>query len=264
MSLFVLAKTLAGYGPFEAADEKLFKNEDLAAQLGRPEKLVEIFCPGKLKKFVKFDSAGTAFEETASLEEGNVPELLATLLEDIKSEKKVSLAVADMKLGSAISNLPQFNISLVAGSNTMEVFRGIREHLSSLSPGLEQPIVDRMSLSISHLMSRHKLMFSADKVEPMIIQTIKLFDDIDKELNVYAMRTKEWYGWHFPEVAKILNDNLAYARVIIAVGMRTNVSDTDLSEILPEEVEVAIKAAAEISMGTEIMEEDLENIKLLA
>ncbi|KAG6088160.1 hypothetical protein E4U15_006714 [Claviceps sp. LM218 group G6] len=76
------------------------------------------------------------------------------------------------------------------------------------------------------------------------------------------MRTKKWYGRHFTEVAKILNDNLAYARVIIAVGMRTNVSDTDLSEILPEEVEVAIKAAAEISMGTEIMEEDLENIKL--
>ncbi|KAG5964319.1 hypothetical protein E4U57_005393 [Claviceps arundinis] len=256
MSLFVFAKTLAGYGPFEAADEKMFKNKDLAAQLGRPEKLVEMReTPLKLQKFVKFDSAATAFEETASLEEGNVPELLATLLEDIKSEKKVSLAVADMKLGSAISNLPQFNISLVAE---------IREHLSSLSPGLKQPIVDRMSLSVSHLMSRHKLMFSADEIEPMIIQAIKLFDDIDKELNVYAMRTKEWYGWHFPEVAKILNDNLAYARVIIAVGMRNNVSDTDLSEILPEEVEIAIKAAAEISMGTEIMKEDLENIKLLA
>ncbi|KAG6292651.1 Nucleolar protein 58 [Claviceps aff. purpurea] len=261
MSLFVLAETPAGYGLFKAADKKLFKNEDLAAELGRPEKLVEML---KLKKFVKFDSAATALEEAASLKEGKVPELLATLLEEIKSEKKASLAVADIKLGTAISNLPQFNISPVAGSNTMEVFRGIREHLSSLIPGLEQSIVDRMSLGLSHSMSRHKLKFSADKVDSMIIQAVKLLDDMDKELNVYAMRTKEWYGWHFPEMAKILNDNLAYARVIIAVGMRTNVSDTDLSEILPEEVEVAIKAAAEISMGTEIMEEDLENIKLLA
>lgn len=205
-----------------------------------------------------------ALEEAASLKEGKVPELLTTLLDEIKSEKKASLAVADMKLGTAISNLPQFNISAVAGSNTMEVFRGIREHLSSLIPGLEQSIVDRMSLGLSHSMSRHKLKFSADKVDSMIIQAVKLLDDMDKELNVYAMRTKEWYGWHFPEMAKILNDNLAYARVILAVGMRTNVSDTDLSEILPEEVEVAIKAAAEISMGTEIMDEDLENIKLLA
>lgn len=205
-----------------------------------------------------------ALEEAASLKEGKVPEFLTTLLDELKTEKKASLAVADMKLGTAISNLPQFNISPVSGSNTMEVFRGIREHLSSLIPGLEQEIVDRMSLGLSHSMSRHKLKFSADKVDSMIIQAVKLLDDMDKELNVYAMRTKEWYGWHFPEMAKILNDNLAYARVILAVGMRTNVSDTDLSEILPEEVEVAIKAAAEISMGTEIMDEDLENIKLLA
>ncbi|GAB0137292.1 nucleolar protein NOP58-like protein [Epichloe bromicola] len=261
MSLFVLAETPAGYGLFKAADKKLFKNKDLAAELGRPEKLVEML---KLKKFVKFESAAMALEEAASLKEGKVPEFLTTLLDELKTEKKASLAVADMKLGTAISNLPQFNISPVSGSNTMEVFRGIREHLSSLIPGLEQEIVDRMSLGLSHSMSRHKLKFSADKVDSMIIQAVKLLDDMDKELNVYAMRTKEWYGWHFPEMAKILNDNLAYARVILAVGMRTNVSDTDLSDILPEEVEVAIKAAAEISMGTEIMDEDLENIKLLA
>ncbi|CAM1509051.1 Fc.00g027900.m01.CDS01 [Cosmosporella sp. VM-42] len=261
MSLFVLAETPAGYGLFKAADKKMLKNEDLAAELGRPEKLVEML---KLKKFVKFDSAAMALEEAAGLKEGKVPELLSSLLEDLKSEKKASLAVADIKLGTAISNLPQFNITPVSGSNTMDLFRGVREHLSSLIPGLLTENVDRMALGLSHSMSRHKLKFSADKVDSMIIQAVKLLDDLDKELNVYAMRTKEWYGWHFPEMAKILNDNLAYARVILHVGMRTKISESDLSEILPEEVEAAIKAAAEISMGTEIMEEDLDNIKLLA
>lgn len=222
------------------------------------------YCRLKLKKFVKFDSAATALEEAASLKEGKVPELLTQLLDDLKSEKKASLAVADMKLGTAISNLPSLNISPVSGSNTMDLFRGIRGQLANLIPGLVEENFDRMALGLSHSMSRHKLKFSADKVDSMIIQAIKLLDDLDKELNVYAMRTKEWYGWHFPEMAKILNDNLAYARVILAVGMRTNIADSDLSEILPEEIEVSIKAAAEISMGTEITEEDLENIKLLA
>lgn len=218
----------------------------------------------KLKKFVKFDSAATALEEAASLKEGKVPELLSQLLDDLKSEKKASIAVADMKLGTAISNLPDLNISPVSGSNTMDLFRGIRGQMANLIPGLLEENFDRMALGLSHSMSRHKLKFSADKVDSMIIQAIKLLDDLDKELNVYAMRTKEWYGWHFPEMAKILNDNLAYARVILAVGMRTNIADCDLSEILPEEIEVSLKAAAEISMGTEITEEDLENIKLLA
>ncbi|KAL6787754.1 nucleolar protein NOP58-like protein [Trichoderma sp. SZMC 28012] len=256
MSLFVLAETPAGYGLLKATDKKMLKNADLAAELGKPERLVEML---KLKKFVKFDSAAMALEEAAALSQGQIPPLLSQLLEDLQAEKKASLAVADLKLGTAISNLPKLNVSPVAGTETMDLFRAVREHVSSLIPGLDQDVIDRMTLGLSHSMSRHKLKFSPDKVDSMIIQAIKMLDDIDKELNVYAMRTKEWYGWHFPEMAKTLNDNLAYARVVRHVGMRDNFKDADLSEILPEDVEVALKASAELSMGVEITEEDLQN-----
>lgn len=121
-----------------------------------------------------------------------------------------------------------------------------------------------MSLGLSHSLSRHKLKFSPDKVDTMIVQAIALLDDLDKELNTYAMRVKEWYGWHFPEMGKIVNDNLAYARVILSMGMRTSAAKADLAEVLPEEIEAAVKAAAEVSMGTEITAEDLENIQALA
>lgn len=121
-----------------------------------------------------------------------------------------------------------------------------------------------MSLGLSHSLSRHKLKFSPDKVDTMIVQAIALLDDLDKELNTYAMRVKEWYGWHFPEMGRIVNDNLAYARVILSMGMRTSAAKADLTEILPEEIEAAVKAAAEVSMGTEITTEDLENIQALA
>jgi len=47
----------------------------------------------------------------------------------------------------------------------------------------------------------------------MIVQAISLLDDIDKELNNYNMRCREWYGWHFPELSKIVTDHVAYAKV---------------------------------------------------
>ncbi|XHG05506.1 Nucleolar protein 58, variant 2 [Aspergillus wentii] len=121
-----------------------------------------------------------------------------------------------------------------------------------------------MSLGLSHSLARHKLKFSPDKIDTMIVQAIGLLDDLDKELNTYAMRVKEWYGWHFPELAKILNDNIAYARLVLKMGMRSNWETSDLAEILPEELEGVVKAAADRSMGTEISEEDLENIQALA
>ena len=57
-----------------------------------------------------------------------------------------------------------------------------------------------MQLGLAHSMSRYKLSFSSDKVDTMIIQAVSLLEDLDKELNNYAMRLKEWYGWHFPEL----------------------------------------------------------------
>ena len=190
--------------------------------------------------------------------------MLSSLLDTIKDEKKVSLAVADPKLANAINKLPQLQITPISDSSTADLYRAIREHLPSLIPGLMPEEISTMSLGLSHSLSRHKLKFSPDKVDTMIIQAIALLDDLDKELNTYAMRVKEWYGWHFPEMARIINDNVAYARVILSMGMRSNAGTTDLSDVLPEEIETAIKAAAEVSMGTEITDEDLDNIQALA
>ena len=34
------------------------------------------------------------------------------------------------------------------------------------------------------------------------------------------MRCREWYGWHFPELGKIITDNLVYAKVVQTLGER--------------------------------------------
>ena len=67
-------------------------------------------------------------------------------------------------------------------------------------------------------LSRYKLKFSPDKVDTMIVQAISLLDDVDKELNNYVMRAREWYGWHFPELGKIVTDNLAFVKTVKLMG----------------------------------------------
>jgi nucleolar protein 58 len=66
----------------------------------------------------------------------------------------------------------------------------------------------------------------------MIIQDIGLLDDLDKELNTYAMRVREWYGWHFPELTKIVIDNIQYAKVVKMMGNRVNAVNLDFSEVI--------------------------------
>jgi nucleolar protein 58 len=66
----------------------------------------------------------------------------------------------------------------------------------------------------------------------MIVQAIGLLDDLDKELNTYAMRVREWYGWHFPELTKIILDNIQYARAAKLMGDRINAAKLDFSEVV--------------------------------
>lgn len=124
-----------------------------------------------------------------------------------------------------------------------------------------------MQLGLAHTVSRYKLSFTTDKVDTMIIQAVSLLEDLDKELNNYAMRLKEWYSWHFPELAKIITDNTVYAQAVKLIGMRTNVKnlkDAQMLEIMPEDIVEEVRSAAEISMGTEILPEDETHLKTLA
>jgi len=63
----------------------------------------------------------------------------------------------------------------------------------------------------------------------------------------------------------IVNDNAQYSKVVLACGFRNKFKETDLSQVLEDEnIESALKEAAEISMGTEISDLDIINIQSLA
>merc|ERR1712050_654001 len=112
-----------------------------------------------------------------------------------------------------------------------EIMRGIRMHLCTLIEGLTETEVKTMALGLAHSLSRFKLKFSPDKVDVMIMQAVGLLDDLDKELNNFAMRLREWYGWHFPEMGKIVTENLAYAKVVRHMGLKVNAKDTDFNVV---------------------------------
>ncbi|PON73942.1 Nop domain containing protein [Parasponia andersonii] len=254
--MLLLFETQAGFALFKVLDEgKLSKVEDLWKEFESAESARRVV---KLKAFSKFENTSEALEATSLLIESKPSKGLRKFLRAHCDGE--TLAVADSKLGNIIKE--KLQVECVHSQAVMELMRGVRNQLAELS-GLSVQDLAPMSLGLSHSLSRYKLKFSADKVDTMIIQAIGLLDDLDKELNTYAMRVREWYGWHFPELAKIVQDNILYAKAVKLMGDRTNAAKLDFSEILPEEVETELKEASMISMGTEVSDLDLINIKEL-
>lgn len=256
--MLVLFDSPAGHCLFKVMDSGLLK---------KPEDIWDAFTSAesakkavKLKAFHKFEDTAEAVQSATALVEGKLSAGMKKFLKKsiVSKELQETLAVADAKLGGAIKE--KLGIACIHDESALQLTRGLRNQIESLVEAASASEMKSMAIGLAHSLSRYKLKFSPDKVDTMIVQAIGLLDDLDKELNTYAMRLREWYGWHFPELGKIVPDHQMYAKALMKMGVRTSCKSLDFSDILPEEVELEMKDAAEISMGTEVSEDDIANI----
>ncbi|GIX95769.1 nucleolar protein 58 [Caerostris darwini] len=259
--MLVLFETSAGYAIFKVKkklEKKLAEPESLYEEFKTADKAKKVL---KLEHFEKFKDVQDAVSFTTKTKNSKISKLLKISLEQLIPEgSQEQLVVGDVKLGRHIEK--KTKISCVHNSATQELMRCIRINIGSLLE-LGQVDLTRMALGVSHGLSRYKIKFNPQKIDTMVIQAMHGLDEMDKEINNYVMRCKEWYGWHFPELAKIIPDGTNYLKVVVAMGFRENAAKTDFSSFLSEEEEQKVKTMAEISMGTEIMEDDVHNMQTM-
>ena len=153
--------------------------------------------------FLPFTTAQDALENAIAVAEGSLsPALLAFLQANLptKATKKVALGVSAHTLGGAIQET--LGISCACNDYTAELLRGLRVHLSGFVPALRQGDLERAQLGLAHSYSRTKVKFDVNRADKHITQAIAILDMLDKDINAFAMRVREWYSWHFPELVR--------------------------------------------------------------
>lgn len=185
---------------------------------------------------------------------------------DSKAAPAFQLGVLDAKLGNALSE--GAGIPCVANDTVSELVRGVRAHGVRLLAGLSEADTSRAQLGLAHSYSRAKVKFNVNRVDNMIIQAIALLDTLDKDVNTFVMRVREWYGWHFPELAKVVPDNYQYAKAALVIRDKATLTADSLpalEEVLGDAGRAAeVLAAARASMGQDVSPVDLVNIEAFA
>lgn len=198
-------------------------------------------------------------------------EQLRSLLELnlLKSTKKTAVRLAVSETGLASSIKSDLSIDCDTSERSLELIRGIRLHASKLLKGLQTDDLMKAQLGLGHSFSRAKVKFNVNRTDNMIIQAIALLDQLDKDVNLFAMRIREWYGYHFPELVKIVPDNYQYSKIVKFIGDKVTLDESKLDELesmLDDDRTRAqnILDAARGSMGSSLTELDLINISLFA
>ena len=71
------------------------------------------------------------------------------------------------------------------------IFTGIRCHFHNLVKGIKDlNICCKSQLALGHHYARARVKFNVNRIDNMVIQSISLIDQLDKDINTFAMRVR--------------------------------------------------------------------------
>ncbi|MGQ9538618.1 MAG: C/D box methylation guide ribonucleoprotein complex aNOP56 subunit [Candidatus Bathycorpusculaceae bacterium] len=122
----------------------------------------------------------------------------------------------------------------------------------------------RWMQSVAVEIAKLRVKKAVEKRDLIIAQAIQTLDDLDKTINLFMNRIREWYGIHFPELDRMLEKHETYARLVLTIGNKEGFTIEKLeAEGLPETKAEQIANTAQSSMGADLPETDLIQIQAL-
>lgn len=266
VKIYILIEQAIGYGLLRVNNCK--STDDLLTILNERNVQKLLSSHLELLEFQPFSSAANAALNCVDIANGVVSEDLARLLKAHLSEGKSVLVVSDKKL---IESLKAANInadlSCTAENNLVFGLREIRQQFHVILKDDEKHLV-QAHIGLGHGYSRIKIKYNVNRADNMIIQTINLLDQLDRDVNTVAMRLREWFGYHYPELSKIVPEAKMYARIVQLIKSRAGAVESNaetLETILQDSAKAqAIVDSAKTSMGYELTDEDFVNIGAFA
>jgi nucleolar protein 56 len=194
----------------------------------------------------------------------SVPEL-KELIEELVSKKYFIITTEIEELIQAIKTTPlSKDLKLILEKNDL-VFNKIRSNL-------EETIIENSEIKntfeltnllneVGLIYTKERIRRSSEKKDMLVIQAIEALNDLDKNINLYISRLREWYSLYFPELDQLVSNPETYTRIINKIGSKDNFTLEELEKIgLPLKRSELIFTSVKKSIGGELALEDLSPI----
>jgi len=214
------------------------------------------------KVFFPKDPQETA-ERLRKIEEGTVIEEIAVLVDKLRAKGYTHFVFENQEM--ARSAREKLSIE-VAVERSSEAGKRLRENLEKFALDLEfveKPEQLRVLVhNVSIELAKMKVKTTVERRDLLVAQAVQTVDDLDKSLNIFMSRLREWFGLHYPELDRLLDKHETYARLVVNLGTRENFTAENLEkEGLPKAKSQAIAKVAVASMGADLSDEDLNQIQ---
>lgn len=204
-------------------------------------------------------------ERLGKIETGKVVDKIATLIKKLQRKGYTSFVFESPEMARNAREKLRIEVDVERPSEAGELLRGNLEKFAVDVGFVEQAAELRdWTHEVSIELTRMRVKKAIEKRDLVVVQAIQTVDDLDRTLNLFMGRIREWYGLHFPELDRIVDKHETYARLITNLGRRENLTTENLEkEGLPKAKAEKIAEAVKKSMGAKLGEEDIDQIKAM-
>lgn len=199
-----------------------------------------------------------------NIESGRISEF-TSLIRALQNSGYDAFVFEDAAVADEVQRKLNVNVE-VAEASEAEALRGRMEQVAvemGFAKDAKELAVWNRNLSME--LAKLRVKGAVEKRDLVIAQAIQTLDDLDRTVNLFMGRLREWYGIHFPELDRLIEKHETYARLVMNLGYRDNFSFEALEkEGLPKEKTENTANVAERSMGADMAEQDLAEIQALS
>lgn len=204
-------------------------------------------------------------ERLGKVEAGKAIEEIVTLVEKLQGKGYTTFVFESSKIAQNAREKLKIEVDVEKPSEAGELLRGNLEKFAvDLGFVKRQEQLREWVHKVSMELAKMKVRKAVEKRDLLVVQAIQTIDDLDKTLNLFMSRIREWYGLHFPELDRLIDKHETYARLIVNLGRRDDFTAENLEkEELPKAKAKQIAQIATASMGADLSERDMDQIQAM-
>lgn len=187
---------------------------------------------------------------------------LQELFNEIEIEKIITNSNDVLHFGRSVGKKCELNLESEVYTQFKDNLTGILiedNYISNIREYIE------LVREVGIILSKKKVAHSSQRVDKMVVHAILSMDDIDKTANLFVSRIREWYGTHFPEILKIIENHVTLCKIITEIGSRSDFTVEKLHKFgFSSQKSAEIAGKAKSSMGADYSFEDLLPLRQFA
>jgi len=219
-----------------------------------------------IAEYMTYPDVDASALEVSTANEGKATTGLTQAVKGLDRSDTDEIVVESPSIARAVSTLTKIPVRVEQSSPTAKWFRmGMEKHLQDSGAIESEEKAGAFKRAVGLILAKSSVSAASEARDLLVKHAIDAIGEIDKSINVAAMRLREWYSLHHSSLSKLVEDQEQFIRVVIACKGRNQVDEERLrSAGLSDSLIQSVIGNLDEDMGADFEEADLAIISRLA